>query len=107
MPYLLAWRARLGLSTIRRPSSIGSLRCCATPLIGNGKRPVFDPPRRARLDACRAAAHIPRVMGTTPPAGIRRISQPSPLRARALLIRPAFAEDLFDVVPALRYRPRR
>src|SRR5438270_730215 len=191
MPGLLAWRARLGLSTIRRPSSmaasvvarplssgtgsvrfrsaraplhnialsalqggeggaravrrgrvrwasVGALESPTSPrsfrdagsFRGSAKARARNPfsrgpgswipgclapldPRndhfaqggasRARLDVPRAEAHISCVMWTTHPAGIRRISHPSPFRARALLIRSHFAEDLFDVVPAVRY----
>src|SRR6478736_7330295 len=103
MPYLLAWRTRLGLSTIRRPSSMAA-SVVARPLYSGTGSARFRSAARARLDACRAAAHIWRVMGTTYPAGIRRISHPSPFRARALLIHPAFAEDLFDVVSLAGYR---
>src|SRR5205814_7116873 len=119
MPYLLPWRASVGVSTMRGSMrwSMGGLHLFAViPLSGNGAARGFDPPRkawgkacdrRARLDRRRRPAHIGRVTRTTTHAGGgRRISHPSPERARAMLIRHHFAEDLSDVVHIAGCRPR-
>src|SRR5258706_1747188 len=114
MPYLLPWRALVGLWTMRWSiaASISLPRILyPDPLSGNGAAPGFDPlrcgARDARVDARRCPAHIQRVTRTTHRAGSRRISLPSPERARAVLIRHHSAEGLSDVVRTAGCRTRR
>src|SRR5258705_11279188 len=110
MPYLLPWRASVGLWTMRWSiaASIVLHRIhYPNPLSGNGAAQAFDPlrfdpplsaPTGWRVDAHRRRAHIHPVTRTPNHAGSRRISLPSSERARAVLIRHHSAEDLSNVV---------
>src|SRR5258706_6745354 len=104
MPYLLPWRALVGLWTMRWSiaASISLPRILyPDPLSGNGAAPGFDPlrcgARDARVDARRCPAHIQRGTRTTHRACSRRISLPSPESARAEVIGLHSADGCSDV----------
>src|SRR5947209_3721049 len=111
MPYLLPWRAAVGVSTMRW--SIRGLHHSEQIALSRGTGPRRISIRLAggggwsRLDRSRRAAHIDPVTRTTNHAGCRRISLPSPERARAVLIPDHSAEDLSDVVRIAGCRTRR